>query len=194
MFSGLHYHVVRRCGPILLLIAAVVGPAELAAKAAAIVDFPHTIVPILKAHCVECHGGHRHEGDFLINTRGAILKAGVVEPGKAADSHLVGLVTSKDKDERMPKGKPALSAPEVKALRGWIDEGMPWEAGFTFAAREYDPPLRPRRPELPPAAAGRGNAVDRILDAYLAKHHVARPAPLDDAAFVRRVHLDIVGL
>ncbi len=83
----------------------------------------------------------------------------------------------------MPKGKPALSAADVKSLRDWIDEGMPWEAGFTFATREYEPPLRPRRPELPIAVAGRENAVDRILDAYLAKHHVARPAQLDDAAF-----------
>ena len=157
-------------------------------------DFAHRVVPILKAHCVECHGGHRHEGDFSINTREAILKADVVEPGKAADSHLIELVTSDDKDERMPKDKPALSAADVKTLRDWIDQGMPWEAGFTFATREYEPPLRPRRPELPPAVAGRENAVDRILDAYLDKHHVARPAPLDDAAFLRRVYLDIVGL
>ena len=75
MTSGLHYRAVRTCGPILLLIAAVVGPAESAAEPAAKVDFPHAIVPILKAHCVECHGGHRHEGDFSINTREAILKA-----------------------------------------------------------------------------------------------------------------------
>src|SRR4051812_14181013 len=183
MFSGLHYHVVRRCGPILLLIAAVVGPAELAAKAAAIVDFPHTIVPILKAHCVECHGGRRHEGDFSINTREAILKAEAVVPGKSANSRLIELVTSKDKDERMPKGKPALTTADVRSLRDWIDAGMPWEAGFKFAIREYDPPLRPRRPELPAAIAGRDNAVDRILDTYLEKHHIARPTSLDDAAF-----------
>jgi hypothetical protein len=194
MLSGLHYRAVRTCGPILLLLAGAVGPAASAGEPEAKVDFPHTIVPILKARCVECHGGRRHEGDFSINTRESILKAEVVELGKAADSHLIELVTSKDKDERMPKGKPALSAADVKSLRDWIDKGMPWEAGFTFAIREYDPPLRPRRPELPPAVAGRENAVDRILDAYLEKHHVARPAPLDDAAFLRRVYLDIVGL
>ena len=42
----------------------------------------------------------------------------------------------------------------MKTLRDWIDAGMPWEAGFTFAARDYEPPLRPRRPELPPADDG----------------------------------------
>ncbi len=171
------------------------GPAWAeAADSSAKIDFSHTIVPILKAHCVECHGGHRHEGDFSINTREEILKSGAVKPGKSAESHLIDLVTSTDKEERMPKDKPALSAADVKALRNWIDEGVPWEAGFTFATREYEPPLRPRRPELPPAVAGRENAVDRILDAYLEKHHAARPAPLDDAAFLRRAYLDIIGL
>jgi hypothetical protein len=151
-------------------------------------------VPILKAHCVECHGGRRHEGDFSINTRESILKAEVVELGKSADSHLIDLLASNDKEERMPKDKPPLSPADIKTLRDWIDSGMQWEAGFTFAIREYDPPLRPRRPELPPVVAGRFNAVDRIIDAYLDKHHVKRPAPLDDAAFLRRVYLDIVGL
>jgi len=138
MLSGLHYRAVKTCGPILLLFAGAVIPAASAADTAAKVDFPHTIVPILKAHCVECHGGHRHAGDFTINTREAILKAGVVEPGKAADSHLIDLVTSDDKKERMPKDKPALSATDVNALRNWIDEGMPWEAGFTFATRDHN--------------------------------------------------------
>jgi hypothetical protein len=158
------------------------------------VDFAHNVVPILKAHCVECHGGRRHEGDFSINTRESILKAEVVELGKSADSHLIDLLISNDKEERMPKDKPPLSAADIKTLRDWIDEGMLWEAGFTFATREYEPPLRPRRPELPPAIAGRTNPVDRILDAYLDKHQVKRPTPLDDAAFLRRAYLDIVGL
>jgi Protein of unknown function (DUF1553)/Protein of unknown function (DUF1549)/Planctomycete cytochrome C len=194
MFSGFHYRAVRTGGPILLLIAAAAIPPVFAADAASKVDFSHTVVPILKAHCVECHGGHRHEGDFSINTRDAILKTGAVEPGKAVDSRLIELVTSNDKDKRMPKDKAALTAAGVKALRDWIDEGMAWEAGFTFALREYEPPLRPRRPELPPAVPGRENAVDRILDAYFDKHHVARPASLDAAGFLRRVYLDVVGL
>src|SRR5262249_31098194 len=142
----------------------------------------HDVVPVLKAHCVECHGGRRHEGDFSINSRESILGAKAAEPGKSADSRIMELVTSTDKDERMPKDKPPLKVDEIQRLRDWIDEGMPWEAGFTFTIRQYDPPLRPRRPEIPSAVAGRTNAVDRILNSYLEQHHVPRPAPLDDAA------------
>ncbi len=194
MHSGFHYRVIATRGPILLFFAGITFPPAVAADPAAKTDFAHAIVPILRAHCVECHGGRRHEGDFSINTRESIIAADVAEPGKGTDSHLIELVMSDDKEERMPKGKPPLSAANVKALRNWIDAGMPWEAGFTFAVRDYEPPLRPRRPELPPIVEGRENPVDRILDAYFRKHGVARPLPLDDAAFLRRVSLDIVGL
>ncbi len=194
MHSGLYYRASCTVGAIILFLAGVGVSAAETGEAAAKVDFAHAIVPILKSHCVECHGGRQHKGDFSINTRESILQADAVEPGKAADSELIDLVTSDDPDERMPKGKPPLAAAEIKSLRDWIDGGMSWEAGFTFAARDYEPPLRPRRPELPPVVDGRSNAVDRILDAYLQKHKVPRPAPLDDAAFLRRVYLDLVGL
>ncbi len=157
-------------------------------------DFAHRVVPILKQHCVECHGGRRHEGDFSLNTREALISSDAVVPGHAADSHLIDLVSSADPDERMPKKKPALSSEEIKTLTEWIDAGASWDAGLTFAANDYDPPLRPRRPELPEVKEGRANPIDRILDAYLEQHKVARPARLGDAAFLRRVYLDLVGL
>lgn len=194
MFSAFHYRASQSCGPILFLAIAAFALPAWATDSDTRIDFSHQIVPILKAHCVECHGGRRHEGDFTLNTREEILKSAMVEPGKAGDSHLIELVMSADKEERMPKDKPALSAADVKLLRDWIDQGMHWEPGFTFALREYEPPLLPRQPELPPAMAGRENAVDRILDAYLEKHQVKRPELVDDATFLRRAYLDIVGM
>ena len=71
---------------------------------------------------------------------------------------------------------------------------MPWDDGFSFAPVAWEPPLKPRRPELPPSADGRENPIDRILDADMAAHQVPRPKPIDDAAFLRRVSLDLVGL
>jgi Protein of unknown function (DUF1549)/Protein of unknown function (DUF1553)/Planctomycete cytochrome C len=157
-------------------------------------DFAHSVVPILKTHCVECHGGHRHEGDFSINTREKIVDSSSAIPGNSAESYIIEMVTTADAEVRMPKDKPPLSEAEVKTLREWIDAGLPWEAGFSFAPRDYEPPLRPRRPELPPPTGGRTNPVDRILDAYLAERGLPRPTLFDDAAFMRRVYLDLVGL
>lgn len=189
-----HYRWNHALAAIVLILPLFLAAKTAADEPPAQFDFAHRVVPILKAHCVECHGGRRTEGDFSINTREAVLDGGAVLPGKATGSHLIELVTSDDKDERMPKDKPPLSADDIKTLREWIDAGMQWDAGFTFAASDYEPPLRPRRPELPPIVDGRANPVDRILDSYLQKHKAERPAPLDDAAFLRRVYLDIVGL
>ncbi|MCI0334676.1 MAG: PSD1 and planctomycete cytochrome C domain-containing protein [Planctomycetes bacterium] len=178
----------------ILLLACVLCGSAHADEPANEFDFAHRVVPILKQHCFECHGGHRHEGDFSINTREAIVDSSSAIPGDAANSYLIEMVTTSDAETRMPKEKPPLSEADVKTLREWIDAGVPWEAGFTFAPQDYEPPLRPRRPELPPPAGGRTNPIDRILDAYLTEHGVKRPAPLDDSTFARRAYLDIVGL
>jgi hypothetical protein len=158
------------------------------------IDFAHDVVPILKEHCFECHGGHRHEGEFSINTREAIVDSTSAIPGDADASYIIEMITTADAELRMPKDKPPLPEATVQKLRDWINAGLPWEAGFTFAVRTYEPPLRPRRPELPPPVNGRTNPIDRILDAYLDEHGVSRPEPLDDAAFLRRVYLDLIGL
>jgi hypothetical protein len=47
---------------------------------------------------------------------------------------------------------------------------------------------------LPAAVDQRDNPIDRIIDHYLTEKKLPRPAPLDDPAFLRRVHLDLVGL
>jgi hypothetical protein len=181
------------CLLLLFLTPGLGGPVS-AKEPTADFDFAHRVVPILKQHCYECHGGHRREGEFSINTRETFVDSGVVDQDDTAASRLIELVTTDDAEVRMPKEKPPLSAAEIKTLREWIDAGLPWEDGFTFADQHYEPPLQPRKPELPPIVDGRQNPVDRILDAFLSEHGLKRPAPLDNAAFLRRAYLDLVGL
>jgi hypothetical protein len=158
------------------------------------VDFAHDIVPLLRARCGECHTNGKQKGSLSLDTREAILKAGVAVPGRSADSELFKRITSTDPGQRMPaKGRP-LAANEVELIHAWIDQGLPWQAGFTFKTARYQPPLKPRRPVLPPAHAGRDHPIDRIIDRYYEAHHVTPPAALDDATFARRVYLDVIGL
>ena len=158
-------------------------------------DFAHDIVPILKTHCVQCHGGREAKGSFSMNTRELVVDSGHVTVGKPEESHLLALIASTDKEVQMPPAdRERLSAAELATLTKWISDGLPWDDGFSFAPQSYDPPLKPRRPELPPAMDGRTNAVDRLLDADLATNRIARPEPISDAVFLRRVSLDLVGL
>lgn len=158
-------------------------------------DFAHDIAPILKKHCVQCHGGREAKGSFSLNTRELLVSSGQVTPGQSSKSAMMELVTSKNDDEQMPpKDRPRLTDPEIDALRQWIDAGVQWDDGFSFTAVAFEPPLRPRRPELPQPRDGRAHPIDRILDEYLAARNAARPNPVDDATFLRRVYLDLVGL
>ena len=158
-------------------------------------DFAHQIAPILKRHCVECHGGDNAKGGFSLNTRELFLENDMAAPGKPGESHFLELVGSADPDAQMPpKGKPRLPVEQITLLKAWIKAGMKWDAGITFATKKYEPPLHPRRPALPPVVKGRANSVDRIIDAYFAQNLQSRPAAISDAAFLRRVHLDLVGL
>jgi mono/diheme cytochrome c family protein len=159
------------------------------------VDFAHDVVPVLKKHCVQCHGGKESKGGFSLNGRELILDKEAAIPGKAGESWLIDLLTSDDPDLQMPpKTRPRVPAAEIALLRAWIDQGMAWEPGFTFAERRYEPPLKPRRPELTPAVDGRTNPIDRILDADLARRKQPRPEPIDDATFLRRLSLDVTGV
>lgn len=179
---------------VMLLFLAIGIAASGAARPAAPVDFAHEVLPLLAKHCAKCHTAGRYEGDLSMDTRETLLDAGVVAPGAGADSELIARIVSDEDDYRMPSEGDALTAAEVDVLRRWIDEGAPWEQGFTFKKSEYEAPLKPRRPKLPPAVDGIENPIDRIVDAYWSEHNVTPPSTVSDAVFCRRVSLDLVGL
>ena len=161
-------------------------------------DFAHEVVPVLREHCAKCHMDDKKKGGFSMNTRELLLEGSengaVVEPGKADESLLLEAILSDDKTEKMPPKGDRVPPKQVEVLRRWIDEGMAWEPGFTFGEDAYEPPLKPRRPELPPVVGGRDHPVDRLVDRYFAEHGITRPRPLADGPFIRRLSLDLTGL
>lgn len=159
------------------------------------VDFVHEIVPVLKQHCAECHGGEESEGGFSINTRKLFLDDDSAVPGDPGESYFLQLIEDTDPDYQMPpEDKDRVPAEQLALLKRWVAEGMKWEPGFTFGAPVYEPPLRPRTPDLPPARNGRDHPVDRIVDEYLSRQELPRPESIPDLVFLRRAHLDLVGL
>lgn len=142
--------------------------------------------------------GVKHKGGFSMNTREELMKENddgfVLEPGNSKKSLMMQLITSDDEDERMPPKGDALQQKEVQLVAAWIDAGAPWEPGFTFKKKAYEPPLKLRRPVLPATVDGRNHPLDRILDAHTAKQNTPRPAEIDEATFARRLYLDITGM
>ena len=124
-----------------------------------------------------------------------MLDSGAVDLDAPADSYLLELIASSDPEYQMPPPEhDRVPAADATVLAKWVDAGLPWEAGFTFALDTYEPPLRLTRPTLPPPREGRDHPVDRIVDAYLADRGVGRPQPAAASAFARRASLDLVGL
>jgi hypothetical protein len=178
----------------LALVASLIGAPAAPADGPRRIDFPHDIVPLIRTRCAECHTNGKKKGGFSLDTREAILKAKAAVPGQSAASELFRRITSADPDERMPAKGPPLSAAEVELFRAWIDQGLPWQPGFAFQIARYNAPLKSRRPTLPAARNGHDHPIDRILEHYYRDHQVAPPKPLDDAAFARKVYLDLIGL
>src|SRR5206468_12784318 len=78
-----------------------------------------------------------------------------------------------------------------RLLRAWIDQGMAWDAGVTFA-RPEPANLKPHAPAT--VAADDPAALDRILDAYFPTTGTPPPEVVDDRVFARRAFLDVIGL
>jgi len=159
------------------------------------VDFHTEVAPVLMKHCYECHGGDQAKGGFSMNTRKLWMDKKAAKPGDSTASLVTELMHEKDLEFAMPpEGKPRMTKAEIDTLSMWIDQGMKWEEGFTFAKNTYEPPLKPRRPELPKPVNGRDNPIDRIIDAYMAENKIKPQPAMEDAAFYRRASMDLVGL
>ena len=162
------------------------------------VDFAHDVMPILKRHCAKCHTGKRKEGGLTLGSRAGVLAGGktgpAVVPGNSSKGQLLERIRSTDEDLRMPPEGPRVSAKEFTTLKKWIEAGLPWEPGIRLGASNWEPPLKPRRVTLPQVRNGREHPIDRLLDEGLAKGKLPTPGPISDAAFLRRVSLDAVGL
>lgn len=180
--------------PVLSLVIAIILLGGSFAGAAD-VDFAHDVLPILKAHCAKCHTNGTYKGSFSLDTRETLLDAGVVEPGDPAASDLIDRVTSDDPKYRMPPEGERLKADEVEALKKWIEARVPWTDGFTFKKARYVAPLQLKKVDVPEATADSGeHPIDRLIAAYATAHEIQLPGPTDDATFLRRVSLDLIGL
>src|SRR5262249_38289647 len=85
-------------------------------------SYERDVRPVLRAHCMECHGeGSKLKGKLDLRLRRTAVARGAVVPGKPDKSPLF-LRTHKGE---MPPGKVKLNAREVAVLRGWIAAGAP---------------------------------------------------------------------
>ena len=173
-------------------------PEKLPAPAARQVDFHKDILAILANSSRKCHAGGQRKGGFR-STRARRCWPAAMRAWRwlwvRAESRLIALVAGLEPETIMPAQGPRLTSEQIGLLRAWIDQGLAWEAGFSFK-KTPTAPLEPRRVALPEAPAGSGlsNPIDRLLVKYLETASVPPLAAVDDRTFLRRASLDLIGL
>ena len=92
-----------------------------------LVQFQRDIAPILRNHCLECHGPEEAKNGFRVDDRETFLF--YVEPGDGEFSTVfLDYLAASDETMLMPPpshGGP-LSPDELALIRVWIDEGAEW--------------------------------------------------------------------
>ena len=177
-------------------------------------DFVREVHPLLKTHCLKCHGEQKQKGGLRLDLKADAFKGGDsgkrgIEPGNSGQSRLLQLVTSKDPAERMPPGVEGLNATQIDVLRRWIDAGAQWpdsgspaipggraEMVVTAEDRLHWSFLPLRTVELP--AINQTDEVrspiDRFIRAALEARKLSPTPSVEPRKLIRRIYFDVLGL
>ncbi len=185
------------------LLAAALRPAQgQPTPAGKTARFEHDVLPILRTHCLKCHGEQR-KGGLDLRTPATMLRGGTNGPvlvkGNAAKSVLFGQVATR----AMPPGKAVkLTATEIRTVRDWINAGAPAEQPDTVAETvtagdrrfwAFRPPVRPPVPGVRRADRVR-TPIDAFLLARLEAGGLGFSPDADRVTLLRRLYYDVLGL
>ncbi|NQV24292.1 MAG: DUF1553 domain-containing protein [Rhodopirellula sp.] len=214
--STVHCVFVCCVAAVLVAVLSTEGAAVLASDAAAAgsrVTFERDVVPVLKAHCLKCHGGGKREAELDVRRRFLLLRGGDSGPaivtGKPKQSLLIEMI---EEGLMPPEGEPRLRDEELAVLRKWIATGAAIagkeeppleevgaaqrEATFINESRQHWA-FQPVRKIIPPNVSNAEwleTPVDAFILAKLEQRNgqPASPAPREE--LMRRVHFDLHGL
>jgi hypothetical protein len=162
--------------------------------------FRERVAPLLERRCLSCHNNQQRKGDFSLQSFDAAMENGFIEPGDAAASHLLDLITADEGNAEMPKDADPLSDDEVQVIRQWIREGAPWPRGLeltepiveNFDWWSFEPIKRPSVPN--PIDAWVRTPIDAFILSRLNEHGLNHAAEADRRTLIRRITYDLIGL
>jgi ankyrin repeat protein len=128
------------------------------------VEFARDVQPILRQHCIGCHGAALHQAGLRLDRRSDAMRGGTTTPGvihrgDSRSSILYIKISSSQFGPQMPPTGP-LRLEQIDIIKRWIDDGAEWPD----AAAGEVPPVA--TPPLMTAVLARDRAtVRRLLDA-----------------------------
>lgn len=157
-------------------------------------QYDRDIAPLLKRHCVKCHGPTKREGKLSLAAPGAIIKGGAEGAAVVPHDVAASLLWKRVDSDEMPPEQP-LSADEKSLIRRWILAGTPglkqshddvtghW--AFQRLPKTIRPPVSRKTPSSP---------LDEFIQQTLESDGLAISEEADRAKLIRRVSLDLTGL
>ncbi len=160
------------------------------------IDFVRDVRPIFQKHCYECHGDKKQKSGLRLDVKQAAFQGGdgygkSFSPGKSGESPLIRLVTSKDKDDRMPPEGDALKTEEIQTLIQWIDEGAVWPDGVDAALLKN---IRDHWSFKPIAVPKGSHTIDSFIQEKLEMNGLTMSPEANRVSWLRRVTFDLTGL
>src|SRR5262249_15021448 len=157
------------------------------------------VVPILKAHCVKCHGPNKPKGKLNLGSPRAMARGGdsgpAVVPGQPDESVLWDQIS---RGEMPPRPEPPLSDEDKNLLRRWGERGAAGLPNAAEAARTppgsdhwaFAPPSHPDPPAVRDSRRVR-SPVDRFIQRALEDCGLTLGPDADRATLIRRLAFDL---
>ncbi len=161
-------------------------------------DFRQDVQPLLKLHCVRCHGPAKQEGKLNLSLPTAILRGGENGAAVSRDHWESSLLLQRVNADEMPPEEP-LATEDKQTLQAWLADGAQGLPAEVSAEPEGDEHwayqrLRPiAAPEVRDSTRVR-NEIDRFVLARLEIRELTLAAEADRATLIRRVAFDLTGL
>ena len=169
--------------------------------------FERHIRPILKIHCLDCHGATAEvEGQLDLRLKRLMVAGGesgpAIEPGVPEASYLVERIRAGE----MPPGEKKMSPAELSTIERWIAAGAPTareepdelDAGLAITPEEREfwslqPLLRPEVSQSPSEARVR-TAIDAFVFTRMQEAGLGFSPDADDRTLLMRACFDLTGL
>ena len=166
--------------------------------------FEEHIRPILKAHCLDCHGATEElEGSLDLRLVRLIQAGGDSGPALVAGDAEGSLILERIRSGEMPPGDAKMPAEETELLARWIASGAATKRpepesigpGLGISPEErafwaFQPIVRPEVP----AGGDAASPIDQLLSASSDEPPAELPSLADRRTLVQRAHLTLTGL
>jgi hypothetical protein len=164
------------------------------------VDFSGEIQPLLKRHCLKCHGVSRKEGQLQLHSAVRIWKGGESGAVVSASNPDGSLLWQRVQNDEMPPEQP-LNAQEKQLLHDWISQGAPGLPADAAAAESMQQDEHWAFTHLHPAAPPDvlhpercRTALDRFVQNDLEEAGLQLADETDRRTLIRRVCFTLTGL